>query len=474
MELTAAELARATGGRVEGDPAARATSFAIDTRLLEAGGCFCALVAARDGHAFVDDAWARGAAVVMVARVVGSVPSGCAAVVVDSPLRALGAVAAETRRRLSAPIVVGITGSAGKTTTKDLTAAALATTKNTVESRGSFNNEAGVPLTLLRATTDAEAVVLEMGARAEGDIRSLCDIARPTVGVITNIGLAHVGRFGDAAGVARAKGELVEALDADGLAVLRAEDDLAYGLAARTSAPPVLVAVDEGAPSDPWFRASVRADRVMLDDGLRPTFRLETPWGGGTIRLELRGAHHVANAALAAVVALAHGAPFDAVSAALGRVEAAPWRMQVMQGPDDIVVLNDAYNANPGSTSSALHALARLPNVQRRIAVLGDMRELGAHSAAEHARIGALAAELGIDVVIAVGGEIAPLAAAARHGVPDVVVVADATAARAALATLITPRAAVLVKGSRAVGLEQLAQDLVADDAAGQGVERVP
>ncbi len=441
---------------IAGDAATRAVDVTADSRVAHPGSCFVALVAERDGHEFVADAWARGATVALVARPVGAPPAGAAAIQVDDPLVALGRLAAAAREReLPSALVVGITGSAGKTATKDLTAAGLAASRRVHESHASYNNEVGVPVTLLGAPADVEALVLEMGARAVGDIAVLCEIARPNVGVITNIGLAHVGRFGDRATIARAKGELLEALPAEGLAVIRVEDDREFALGARTAARRVAVAVGDGDGAD------VRADAVELDDELRPTFRLHTPWGSGIIRLGLRGAHQVANAALAATVALAHDVPFAALQDALAGVDHAAWRMEVTHTHDGIVVINDAYNANPGSVAAALDALVGLPGAGRRVAVLGDMRELGEHSVAEHAAIGDLVARLPVDVLVAVGDEVAPMSEHAAVGRAAVTHVADAAAAVAVLERTTRPGDVVLVKGSRALGLERVAQALL-------------
>jgi UDP-N-acetylmuramoyl-tripeptide--D-alanyl-D-alanine ligase len=366
MELSAREIASITGGRVlAGASDARAASFAIDSRVLEPGACFVALVAARDGHDFVPDAFEHGARVAIVTDDRDHhVPVGAAVVQVERAFDALARLGQVARAALPDAIVVGITGSAGKTGTKDLTAAALAPRFALHASPGSYNNEAGVPLTLLAASAGTEALVLEMGARAHGDIAALCEIASPTVGVITNIGLAHAGPLGGRAGVARVKGELLEALDGSGTAVLDAGDPETPGLARRTDATVLLVSADGG-------DADVRATDVVLDPQLRPSFTLSSPWGTGAVSLAVRGAHQVVNASLAAAVALSHGVPFDAVAAGLTAVQPAPWRMEVAQTPDGVVVLDDAYNANPSSMVAALDALAHVEVPGRRLAVLG-------------------------------------------------------------------------------------------------------
>ncbi len=453
MEVTAGALAALAGGAlVAGDPAAPVTSFTIDSRVLEPGACFVALVAERDGHAFVGDAFARGAHVALVTRDVGA--HAGTIVRVDDVFGALARLGRAARERLEDATVVGITGSAGKTGTKDLTAAALAAKIHVHASPGSYNNEAGVPLTLLTAPSATEALVLEMGARAHGDIAALCAIARPTVGVVTNVGLAHAGPLGGRAGVARVKGELLEALDVHGLAVLDADDPETAGLAARTPARVLLVSAGAG-PG-----AEVRARDITLDAELRPTFTLESPWGSGRVGLAVRGVHQVTNATLAAAVALARGVALDDVTAGLATVEPARWRMEVVRTDDGVVVLDDAYNANPSSMAAALEALTRIDAPGRRLAVLGEMRELGELSEREHAALGVLVGARALDALVTVGPEAAPLAAAARAAGVAVTEVADAAAALEAARAFVAPGDAVLVKGSRAVGLELVATAL--------------
>jgi UDP-N-acetylmuramoyl-tripeptide--D-alanyl-D-alanine ligase len=382
---------------------------------------------------------------------------------------ALARLGQAARSELGDTIVVGITGSAGKTGTKDLTAAALAPRFAVHASPGSYNNEAGLPLTVLAAPAATEALVLEMGARAHGDIAALCAVARPTVGVITNIGLAHAGSLGGRTGVARVKGELLEALERSGTAVLDAGDPETPGLAARTDATVVLVtAGDDSAGAD------VRATGVVLDADLRPTFTLSSPWGRGVVSLAVRGAHQVVNASLAAAVALSHGADFVDVAAALASVQPGPWRMEIAQTDEGVVVLDDAYNANPSSMAAALDALARVDVPGRRLAVLGEMRELGELSVPEHAALGDLVATTGIDALVAVGPESAPLAEQARLAGVAVTEVPDASSALDAVRHFVHGGDAVLVKGSRAVGLELVAtalrgRDSPEDPAGGVG-----
>jgi len=459
MELSAAELATIAGGDVvAGVQDARVASFTIDSRVLEPGACFVALVAERDGHDFVPDAFARGARIAVVTDDHDHhPPPGTAVVRVTDAFVALARLGQAARTALRDVIVVGITGSAGKTGTKDLTAAALATKYTVHASPGSYNNEAGVPLTILAAPTGTEALVLEMGARAHGDIAALCAVASPTVGVITNIGLAHAGLLGGPDGVARAKGELVEALDANGTAVLNVGDPATPGLARRTHASVVRVAAGSDAPT---VDADVRAHDIVLDAELRPRFTLSSPWGSTEVVLAVRGAHQVVNASLAAAVALTHGVAVADVGAGLATVQPARWRMEVATTPAGVVVLDDAYNANPSSMAAALDALVHIPVSGRRLAVLGEMRELGELSVPEHAALGDLVGETEIDALVAVGPETAPLAEHARAAGVAVTEVPDADAALDAVVGLVHGGDAVRVKGSRAVGLELVATAL--------------
>jgi UDP-N-acetylmuramoyl-tripeptide--D-alanyl-D-alanine ligase len=455
VELTAAEIADAVDGALRGRADAAADSFSIDTRQLEPGACFVALTAARDGHDFVPDAWDRGATVALVGRDVAT-PSDRASVRAGDPLVGLRALGTMARDRLPHATVVGVTGSAGKTATKDLLTAALASTRTVHSSPASFNNEAGVPLTLLGASLDADVVVAEMGARFAGNIAALCKIARPDIGIVTNIGLAHAGLLGGPEGIARAKGELLEALPAHGLAVFEAGTAVTGQLRSSTHARVLTVGTDGAQGAD------IRAGRVRLDDDLRPHFELETPWGRASVHLALRGEHQVMNAAMAAAVAGDLGVPLDELVAGLGRAVAAPGRMQLMRGSGGVVVLNDAYNASPPSTAAALRALDRLPVGGRRVAVLGEMRELGEHAGAEHEDIGRLAAECRVQVLILVGEGARPVAggAAQAGNAIEIVAVPDADAARVAACDRVRAGDAVLVKASRAVGLEVVAEAL--------------
>lgn len=462
MELTATEIARACSGElVAGAADARVTSFSIDSRTTEPGACFVALEAERDGHDFVGDAVTHGATAVLVRTVpVPDVvaPADPAIIRVEQPLDALMDVARHARDRLTSATLVGVTGSAGKTATKDLTAAALAPARTVHASPASFNNEAGLPLTLLGAPDDVDVIVAEMGARFAGNIRDLAAIARPRIGIVTHVGWAHAEHLRGRSGIATVKGELVEALPPDGLAVLNAGCDATPSLADRTAATVITVG---RVPT-----ADVVISDVHLDDELRPSFSLSSPWGPVTTSLGMRGEHQVENAAMAAVVALHLGVLPEVVSVGLARARGAAQRMELLRTSDGITVVNDAYNSSPTAAVAALRSLAGLPVEGRRIAVLGEMLELGSHADDGYAEVGAAVADGDVDVVVAVGDALEPLLAAAAR--PGLVVhrVPDIDTAIELLSGEVRAGDAVLVKASRAVGLEQVAEALLEREPA--------
>lgn len=452
MKTTLAQVVEAAGGElVGGAPDVEVAAVSIDTRTMAPGSLFVAVVGERDGHEFVHDAARRGASAALVSRVPEK--TALPLVVVDDTVAALGRLGRWARDQLVEAAVIGITGSTGKTSTKDLTAAAVAA-RSVVASEASFNNELGVPLTLLAAEADTGVLVVEMGARAIGDIRALAGMVRPHVGVVTTIGAAHTERFGTEAEIVSAKGELLEALPEDGHAVVGVDHDWADPLLARSSAPAVTVGRDPA--------ADVRVSAVEIDGHLRPSFLLETPWGSARPRLEVRGAHQAVNGALAVAAAVLAGGGFEQAVAGIERARGSAWRLEVEVSPTGVIVLNDAYNANPDSMSAALDALATLDVRGARWAVLGEMAELGDRAPAEHAAIGRLAVERGIDVVVAVGAATAPLAEAARDHGGDVFEVPDAAGAADLVLRRTHPGDAVLVKASRVVGLERVAEALSA------------
>jgi len=450
MRLRAAEMAAAIGGQVVG-PDVTVDGASIDSRDLPLGSLFVPIVDARDGHDFVVGAVAAGASAYLTARS-GPEPGAEAAtaIVVGDTSAALIGLGRLARARLDAgprpATVVGITGSVGKTTTKDLLAAALASTRRTAASLRSFNNELGVPLTLVNAPDDTEAVVVEMGARGRGHIALLCDIARPTIAVVTAVEMVHTELFGDLDEVAEAKGELVEALPPTGSAVLHRDNPRVAAMAGRTSGRVL------------WFGAGPHpegvdlwAEDVALDDELRPRFLLHSPWGATRVHLAVRGRHNVGNALAAAGAALLAGVPLDGVAGGLEHAQLSAGRMDLRAALSGALVLDDAYNAGPASVTAALHALVALSR-PRATAVLGVMAELGTEGPAAHRAVAEEAARLGVRV-IAVG--------AADYG-PTAEHVPDGEAALARLLTGAGPgdQDAVLVKGSRVAGLETIAAAL--------------
>lgn len=456
--MTVAQVAEAAEGELVGDGDAVVTSASIDSRTLEPGALFVAVQGERDGHDFVGDALARGAAGALVERVPPGV-DGFTGVRVPGTVEALGRLAARhlaglrgASSRGGSLDVVGITGSAGKTSTKDLTAAALAPTRGVCASPASFNNELGVPLTVLSSGPDTDVLVLEMGARGAGHIAALCRVAPPQVGVVTNISAAHIEHYDSVEAIAREKGTLLEAAERG---VVGTDHDWVDVVVGRTAGPVVTVGLRSG--------DDVRYGDVRLDDQLRPSFQLHTPWGASAVRLEVRGAHQAANASLAAAAALSLGATLDEVVSGLESARATRWRMQVERSVAGVTVINDAYNANPASTAAALQALASLPVSGRRWAVLGEMAELGASSVGEHRRIGEQVVERGVDRLVVVGSGAAPAAEAARSGGVEVTEVPSAEAAATLVTAGVRGGDAVLVKASRVVGLERVAEALLAD-----------
>ncbi|MFD0274483.1 UDP-N-acetylmuramoyl-tripeptide--D-alanyl-D-alanine ligase [Kitasatospora sp. NPDC127111] len=465
IALTLAEVAAAVGGTLDGaDPGTRVTGpVEVDSRKVRPGCLFAAFVGEHvDGHDYAGQAVAAGAVAVLASR-----PVGVPAVLVDSVVDALGKLARAVVARAEATTVVALTGSAGKTSTKDLIAQLLQRRGETVYPPGSLNNEIGHPMTALRVEAGTRHLVMEMGARHKGDIEYLTSITPPRIGLVLNVGTAHVGEFGSQEAIAEAKGELVEALPADGAAILNADDRLVRAMAARTRAKVVLF----GESPD----AHVRARDVRLDSTGRPSFTLTTPAGSAPVHLRLYGEHHVSNALAAAAVAVELGMSVDDTAEALSEAGAlSRWRMEVVDRADGVTVVNDAYNANPDSMRAALRALVSMggrgPERRRTWAVLGEMRELGEDSLAEHDAIGRLAVRLDVTKLVAVGGrEAACMELGARNEGSwgeESVLVSDADAAVELLRSQLRPGDVVLVKASRSVGLEKVAEALLADGAA--------
>jgi UDP-N-acetylmuramoyl-tripeptide--D-alanyl-D-alanine ligase len=458
IPLTLAEVAALVSGTLADapDPAAVVGGpVEFDSRKVGPGGLFVALPGERtDGHDHAAGAVAAGAAAVLAAR-----PVGVPAIVVPDVLVALAELAHAVLDRLPSLTVVGVTGSSGKTSTKDLLAQLLARLGPTVAPPGSFNNELGHPYTVLRATAETRYLVLENSARGLGHIAALCRIARPRIGVVLNVGTAHLGEFGTQEVVARAKGELVEALPGDGVAVLNADDPLVAAMAGRTAARVVTFGTAAG--------AHVRAGDVGLDERGRPHYTLHAGGQSAAVRLGLYGEHHVSNSLAAAAVAVELGMPVPDVAAALS--EARPvsrWRMEVTDRADGVTVVNDAYNANPESMRAALRALVGMAGGRRSWAVLGQMAELGADGSAQHDALGRLAARFGVSRLVVVGDEAEPIHAGAMLEGAESVRVPDVGQAVDLLRRELRPADVVLVKASRAAGLERVALALLDEGGA--------
>ena len=490
-----ADVVAAVGARVDDGPdgaPATVTAVTTDSRTAGPGALFVAVAGERtDGHDHARAAVAAGAVAVLATR---PLRVGVPVLVVPDAVAALSSLATAVlaaRRALPAPFhVLALTGSSGKTSTKDLLADVLAAGgEEVVAPPGSYNNELGVPLTVLSTTTTTRHLVLEMGARGPGHIAHLASAARPDVGAVLNVGSAHLGEFGSRAAIAAAKGELVEALpDAaqGGVAVLFADDGAVAAMAGRTRA--AVVTAGRSTAS------AVQALDVHLADG-RASFTLvdarDGAPGPGTgpgtgsgprsadVTLRLVGEHHVDNAVVAAAMALAVGEPLERVAAALGASgPASPHRMAITERPDGVTVLDDAYNANPESVRAALRALTALrgpAKARRTWAVLGEMLELGADRIAEHDRVGRYAVRLDVSRLVVVGQGARPLhLGAVMEGSwgEESAWVPDAEAALELLAAEVAPGDVVLVKGSNSTGLHELADALAAGAAPARGGAR--
>ena len=450
-----AEIAAVVGGEVDGraDVEVAAPAF-VDSRQVVEGGLFVAVAGERvDGHDYAVAAVEAGAAAVL-----GTRPTGVPTVVVPDPVAALGRLARHVLDALDGVTVLALTGSQGKTGTKDYLAQVLGAVAPTVATAGNLNNEIGVPLTVLRATPETSYLLVEMGARGIGHIAYLCEVARPLVAAVLNVGTAHVGEFGGQDAIARAKGEIVEALPPEGTAVLNADDPRTAAMGERT----VARSLTFGEHGDVRWRG------LELDSLQRPTFELGYAGRWRTVRLGQAGLHQVSNAAAAAAMALSVGVTLDVVAHALtDSVPASRWRMELHERPDGVVVVNDAYNANPASMAAAIGTVARIGRARRgrSLAVLGVMLELGDGAEADHLEVGRVAAGAGVDVVVTVGEEAAAIAAGAR-GVPtwrgEAIVTASREEALRWVMENVSAPDVVLVKASRGAALELLADALIA------------
>ena len=440
-----AEIAAIVGGHVSGDPTAVVSGPAVlDSRKAEAGGLLVAFAGEHvDGHDFAPQAGARGAVAVL-----GSRPTALPTVVVENAELALQTLAAHVvAQRRSELSVVAVTGSQGKTSTKDLMTAVFASVGPTIGTLGNLNNELGAPITMLRADADTRFLVLEMGARHIGEIERLTELVAPDVAVVLSVGKAHIGEFGSREAIATAKSELVRGLARGGTAVLNADDPRVVAMRELTSGPVLTFGETES--------ADVRVVDLTLDHLARPSFTLQTETASARVVLPLVGAHQAFNAAAAAAAALALGTHLDAIAAALPASTLSKWRMEVSELPIGAVLLNDSYNCSPASARSGLDALAAIQG-RRRIAVLGEILELGAESEREHHAVGEYAASRA-DIVLAVGENLGPLAAAAGD---RAIAMRDNSATIDWLRANIAANDVVLLKASRGAHLDEIAEGL--------------
>lgn len=462
IAMTASRIVAATRGElVSGSRNQFVTAAAIDSRCVVPGSVFFAFEGERsDGHAFVRDAIGRGARVVVVTRVDEALTSAVegsdvAVVLVEDATAALQTLAARHRAHLTCP-VVGVTGSSGKTTTKDLLRSVLARRFDVVATEGNRNNELGVPLTLLDTDAATGAVVLEMAMRGAGQIAALCEIAKPTAGLVTNVGQTHIELLGSEQAIAMAKAELVRAIPPTGRVFLNGDDEWARVMAGISQAPVTYYGMSG--------TAEVRArDIVTAEDGL-PAFTLDTPEGSAQVTLRIPGRHNAYNAAAAASVGLYLGLTLDDVVEGLAEARVSAMRMEVFESATGVTVINDAYNANPSAMRVALTTLTDMTAEGRHVAVLGDMAELGSLSELAHFRLGEYVSTLPVDVLVTVGELGARIGEGAlRSGMAASAVKVCATPNEAAEASRELLRAGdvVLVKASRVVGLERVVEDIM-------------
>lgn len=461
-KFTVADVARATGGDIwPNESDGGISAIATDSRTTQPGELYVALRGTRfDGHQFIPEALRAGAAAVLmeasalpeiqVALQAADIP----AVLVSDTLDALQSLATWHRSRLKGP-VVAITGSNGKTSTKDLVAAALGSRFPVHATQGNLNNEIGVPLTILQWEQEQRGLVVEMGMRARGEIRQLAQIAHPTIGVVTNVGPVHLETLIDLDGVAAAKAELVEQLPAHGIAVLNADDSRVAAMATQTSARVVTYGLDQ--------RADIHARDIEILGLEGIQFNVKTSDGEAQIKIPLLGEHNVSNALAAIGVAQACGLTLKEIAHGLRNMRLSAMRMEVVPLAGEITLLNDAYNAAPASMRAALHTLRQLPG-HRRAVVLGDMLELGERARQEHETLGRSVAEHGFDRLIVLG-EWAEIVAAAAEGAGfprhSITVCGDADEAAQALEKWVSPHDVVLVKASRGLRLERVVDYMV-------------
>lgn len=453
-----------SGELLVGDADIVVNGLATDTRIAEPGSVFVAFVGEHvDGHDFLEQAVAAGARALIVTRDAPAISEavevarkrGVAVVRVTDALEAVQTLAMRHRERLFAP-VVGVTGSTGKTTTKEMIKAVLGTRFKVVATEGNQNNELGVPLTMLQAGADTDVLVVEMAMRGRGQIARLCEIARPSMGLVTNVGVTHVEVVGSVEAIADAKGELVEAIPEDGTVYLNGDDAGSAGLAAKARATVVRYGTCE--------TCQIRARDITVDEESHPTFTLLTGVGQIEVTLPIPGRHNVYNALAAAAIGLDLNLGLEDIAAGLRRMEATPMRMQLFVSASGVHVINDAYNANPTSMRAAVDTLSEYRAEGARVAVLGDMAELGSLAELAHFRLGEEVAHAGIDTLVTVGARARRIGEGAiAEGMPPdrVRMCASAEEASEVLDDLLSPGDVVLVKASRVMGLERVVDGIV-------------
>ena len=467
------ELIRATGGRLVRAPKGEGLvgpDVVIDSRRATPGALFVAIPGERvDGHDYLAAAASGGAVAALTGR---DVDADLPQVIVDDPIAGLARLARHVvdRERARGLVVVGVTGSSGKTSTKDLIGQVLNASAATVVPPGSFNNEIGAPLTACRVDAETRFLVSEMGARGVGHIRALAEVTPPDIGVVLNVGHAHVGEFGSVAGIAQAKGELVEALDAAGWAVLNADDPLVRAMSQRTGA---RIAAFSSTTEPLGAELRVWASDISADDQQRHAFTLHAAGaaiGSAPVTLGVLGRHNVDNAVAAATVALAAGLDLAEIAAALTSARSqSRWRMELTTRPDGLTILNDSYNANPDSMAAALRSLVGLRRPGGRlVAALGDMLELGETADSAHREVGELAARLGVDEVVAIGDHGTEVVSGVAAGGGRGQYLGSKDELTHHLRATLGPRDVVLVKASRGLALETVASALSDMDDEGE------
>ena len=461
IAVSYSEIIRAVEGRLlQGEDmlSKRVKDVSIDTRTLKGGELFVALQGPHhDAHDFLSQAARKGAAGFMVqswpARR-GAALRGLPVIQVKDTTVALGQLAGLVRSKSTAR-VIGVTGSTGKTLTKDFLASVLQRNYKTVASQGSFNNEVGVPLTLLSIKPSTEMVVLEMGSRGPGHIAQLCSFAKPDAGIVTNVGVTHYKYFKSEENVALAKAELLKAIPPEGFCVLNADEPRYKWLARRCGGKDFCFGTSRA--------SQVRGEDLRVNDRGKPSFTIMYNGSRIGIDLPLPGRHNLYNALAAAACSLALGLGLEQVKAGLEKARLTEWRMEMFKTSEGVTILNDCYNSNPAAMKAALKSLADIDASGKLIVVLGDMAELGSISEEAHHRVGELVVESGADVLITVGKRARDIASAARHrGLPrgSVFPTRDVVQAAEVLRSVLEPEDMVLIKGSRSLGMERLAHSL--------------